>query len=380
MMAGIVNGNRKSRKRRNGCDSVVDTLEKWKKYNSKFDLGKNGVKVIRKIPAKGSRKGCMQGKGGPQNSNCKYRGVRQRTWGKWVAEIREPIHGKHVLKKVNRLWLGTFSSALQAALAYDEAARAMYGSSASLNFPEYRVELTCSSLLSSGTSTNSPSESTATLNCDVTKAEELRMNLRKYPEVKPSSFSLSEESQEKMDFPEGVVTEKSLGEPKGKQHCSQFPVVYVSDREPYGFGVDPELKDILIGTVQDHSGAPSSDIRAESSGVNIEIERKSDDIGIGNKHDDYLPHKTMDMDMNSKTDCRFSEILEYEFPIMSDEQKCESAELLNPCDCYNCFNLGMNYLHNEVMLDCNSKPDHQYLVNVKTENAISKETDGGSIF
>ncbi|KAJ7950045.1 Dehydration-responsive element-binding protein like [Quillaja saponaria] len=336
MMAGIVNGNRKSRKRRNGCDSVVDTLEKWKKYNSKFDLGKNGVKVIRKIPAKGSRKGCMQGKGGPQNSNCKYRGVRQRTWGKWVAEIREPIHGKHVLKKVNRLWLGT--------------------------------------------STNSPSESTATLNCDVTKAEELRMNLRKYPEVKPSSFSLSEESQEKMDFPEGVVTEKSLGEPKGKQHCSQFPVVYVSDREPYGFGVDPELKDILIGTVQDHSGAPSSDIRAESSGVNIEIERKSDDIGIGNKHDDYLPHKTMDMDMNSKTDCRFSEILEYEFPIMSDEQKCESAELLNPCDCYNCFNLGMNYLHNEVMLDCNSKPDHQYLVNVKTENAISKETDGGSIF
>lgn len=70
----------------------------------------------------------MRGKGGPENSKCSYRGVRQRTWGKWVAEIREPNRG-------NRLWLGTFPTALKAATVYDQAARAMYGPSARLNFP-----------------------------------------------------------------------------------------------------------------------------------------------------------------------------------------------------------------------------------------------------
>lgn len=77
----------------------------------------------------------MQGKGGPENSECKYRGVRQRTWGKWVAEIREPIAGTQKANRANRLWLGTFSTATEAALAYDEAAKAMYGPSARLNFP-----------------------------------------------------------------------------------------------------------------------------------------------------------------------------------------------------------------------------------------------------
>lgn len=121
---------RKSRSRRDGSTSVADTLAKWKDYNNKLDSMVGKDKPTRKIPAKGSKKGCMKGKGGPENSHCKYRGVRQRTWGKWVAEIREPNRG-------NRLWLGTFESAMEAALAYDEAARAMYGHSARLNLPDY---------------------------------------------------------------------------------------------------------------------------------------------------------------------------------------------------------------------------------------------------
>ncbi|KAL3748693.1 hypothetical protein ACJRO7_009865 [Eucalyptus globulus] len=72
----------------------------------------------------------------------RFLGVRQRPSGRWVAEIKDST-----LKL--RLWLGTFNSAEEAALAYDSAAWLLRGRNAKTNFPCHQLignhpEVNCS--------------------------------------------------------------------------------------------------------------------------------------------------------------------------------------------------------------------------------------------
>ncbi|KAL6955519.1 hypothetical protein U1Q18_020647 [Sarracenia purpurea var. burkii] len=73
----------------------------------------------------------------------KFRGVRRRPWGRWAAEIRDPVRQK-------RVWLGTYATPEEAATVYDKAALMLKGNDAVTNFPTVAVTDTVTGLKTDG--------------------------------------------------------------------------------------------------------------------------------------------------------------------------------------------------------------------------------------
>ncbi|WOL03902.1 ethylene-responsive transcription factor [Canna indica] len=72
--------------------------------------------------------------GGSNPATRRYKGVRLRKWGSWVAEVRFP-------NSRERLWLGSYPTVEQAARAFDAAVYCLRGPGAEFNFPDQLPEI-----------------------------------------------------------------------------------------------------------------------------------------------------------------------------------------------------------------------------------------------